>query len=391
MKRWYQIKNLGPTVGEIRLRGIIGYSKQDEEGWFGTIEGQAGTVKEFEQELSELGPVNKIHLYISSEGGLVADGLAIHNILKRHPADVICYIDGYAFSIATVIAMAAKEIHMPANALMMIHNASGWTDGDYRDMKRMAEALEVHNRAIRNAYAEHSGRDEKEFIALMDATTYLDGNDAKRLGLVDVVTDEIALSNMAIHPRIRNSAEFAKLPTSFARMFDMPAASEPSAQSQTPPHNKTDDDTMKTLILALCQLHGITVTPEMSEEQLAAAISNHKPTAPNAVLNLSDEETKKIFDKAVSDAVTAQINTHVANATKELSEKVTNLEGLIRNGAAGAAGAGKPVAGSGNGNGDGAPTKEQQIKDLETQISNCTDPIQRGKLVMDLRKARAAA
>lgn len=358
MKRWYQIKNLGPAVGEIRLRGIIGYSNKDEEGWFGTIEGQAGTVKEFEEELRELGNITQLNLYISSEGGLVADGIAIHNILKRHPATVTCYIDGYAFSIATVIAMAADEIHMPSNALMMIHNAAGWQDGDYRDMRRMAEALEVHNRAIRNAYAAKSGRDEKEFIALMDAETYLDGNDAKKLGLVDVVTDEIALSNVAIHPRIRNSAGFAKLPAAFARMFDMPGSSKPSAHHPNPSTPNTTEP-MKPVILALAKLAGISVTPDMTDEQLEAAITNYKPEPPKMQLNLEDSETKQIFDKAVADGITALLPDKVKEATNDLTKKIENLEGLIRNGAAGAAASGKPVPGAGNGGGNDPKIKNR--------------------------------
>ena len=334
MKRWYQIQNLGSSVGEIRLRGIIGYSKEDQEGWFGKVEGEAGTVKEFEEELRELGDIAQLNVYISSEGGGVADGLAIYAILKRHNAKVVVHIDGYAFSIATVIAMAGDEIIMPANALMMIHNASCYAGGDYRDFERTSEALKVHNQAIRKAYAAKSGRSEQEFIALMDATTYMDGATAKSLGLVDVVTEDVAISNAVIHPRVRASADFAKIPAKFAAVFDIPRQPKPSAQP---------DPIMNKAILALAALAGIPTKENMTEDEIVAACQNHKPQAPKAELNLADEETKKLFNAAVAEGIQSALPEHLTKATAELEKKVADLSAIIRNGAAGSAGAGAPV------------------------------------------------
>lgn len=332
-KKWFTIKNVGPAVGEIRLRGIIGYSNKVTEGWFGTYEGEAGTVKEFEEELRALGDIGTLNLYISSEGGIVSDGLAIHNILQRHQARVIAHIDGYAFSIATVIAMAADEIRMPSNALLMIHNASTYGGGDYRDFEREAEALKVHNAAIRRAYAAKSGRDESEFIPLMDATTYMDGPTAKALGLADTITDEVALSNI-VNPKVKASADWAKLPPHIAARFDIPDQTTPPREIPTP---------MNKAILALASLVGVALKGDETEDQAAAAITAHKPTPPKIELNLEDPETKAHFDGLVT------------NATQPLKAQIEALESLIKNGAAGAAGAGNPVK---------APGKEPEEKKM---------------------------
>lgn len=322
MSKWFQIKNLGAATAEIRLRGIIGYSNKASEDWWGYSEGQAGTVKEFDEELRALGEISILNLFISSEGGIVADGLAIHNILKRHTARVIAHIDGYAFSIATVVAMAADEIRMPSNALLMIHNASTYGGGDYRDFEREAEGLKVHNQAIRRAYAVKSGRDESEFQPLMDATTYMDGATAKSFGLIDVITDEVALSNVVIHPRVRASADFAKIPQHHAAHFDISAPAKPT------PHIPKN---MKALF-ALASLVGLSLKGDETEDQLCDAITAHKPTPPKLELNVEDPETKAHFKKLVDEA------------TAEMKTEITNLNALIKNGAAGAAGAGVPVS-----------------------------------------------
>lgn len=367
MSKWFSIKNLGNATGEIRLRGIIGYSNKESDGWFGPIEGQAGTVKEFEEELRALGAITALNLYISSEGGIVADGLAIHNILQRHEAKVIAHIDGYAFSIATVVAMAADEIRMPSNALLMIHNASTYGGGDYRDFEREAEGLKVHNAAIRRAYAAKSGRDEKEFIGLMDATTYMDGPTAKSLGLCDVITDEVALSNLVIHPRIKASAEFAKIPAHLAARFDISASPTPSAPIPSPTNMKAT--------IALAALLGLTLKGDETEDQIVTACQAFKPTPPKLELNLEDPETKAHFEKLV-DAASAP-----------LKKQITDLEGLIKNGAAGAAGAGAPVPAAGGG---GGKTKDEQITDLQAQMSASKDSKERGILALQIRDLRNA-
>lgn len=333
-RSWLQIKNIGPKEGELRIRGIIGYSNKSGEDWFGPYEGEGGTVKEIEEELRALGPIETLNVYISSEGGLVSTGLAINSILTRHSAKKIVHIDGYAYSIATVIAMAGDEIRMPANALLMIHNASTYAVGDYRDMEREAEALKAHNTAIRRAYAAKSGRDEKEFAALMDATTFMDGPTAKSLGLVDVVTSEMKLNNLSISDRFRASAEFAKMPARWSTLFDTPPPATPPAP--IPSSNKH----MKAII-ALATHLGISLPENCTEDQAVEAFKAHKPAAKNVVIDFEDP------------AVQAAFTARITDATKADKDKIAALEGelakitaLLANGAAGAAGGNAPVIGA---------------------------------------------
>lgn len=53
-----------------------------------------------------------VNLYINSVGGSVKEALGIYSTLRRCPATVVAYIDGYAASAASVIAMAADKIVM---------------------------------------------------------------------------------------------------------------------------------------------------------------------------------------------------------------------------------------------------------------------------------------
>ena len=70
------------------------------------------SAKEFAAELKALGDAKNIVLRINSFGGDVFDGLAIYSRLASSGANITVYIDGMAGSIASVIAMAGKEIHI---------------------------------------------------------------------------------------------------------------------------------------------------------------------------------------------------------------------------------------------------------------------------------------
>ncbi|MGP4107389.1 head maturation protease, ClpP-related [Virgibacillus sp. L01] len=86
-----------------------------------------------------------INLYINSPGGAVFEGVAIGNMLKRHSAHVNGYVDALAASIASVILMAANTIHMPKNAMLMIHNALNFVIGNATELRKAADDLDRIN------------------------------------------------------------------------------------------------------------------------------------------------------------------------------------------------------------------------------------------------------
>lgn len=108
-----------------------------------------------------------INVHVNSYGGSVADGLAIYNALKAHPARVRVTVDGVAASIASLIAMAGDVVEMPASALMMIHAPWGAAQGNAVDMREMAATLDQFASAMTQAYAAKTGRQHSEVLALL--------------------------------------------------------------------------------------------------------------------------------------------------------------------------------------------------------------------------------
>ena len=71
--------------------------------------------------LNELDGTESLTVHINSGGGDVFGGIAIYNILKRYSGEKVCYVDGIAASIASVIMFACDKIICPSGAQIMIH------------------------------------------------------------------------------------------------------------------------------------------------------------------------------------------------------------------------------------------------------------------------------
>jgi ATP-dependent Clp endopeptidase proteolytic subunit ClpP len=149
---------------------------------------------DFKNELDALGDgIKTINLYINSPGGSVFEGIAIHNMLKRHQAKVNVHIDALAASIASVIAMAGDTIFMPKNSMLMIHNPETLAMGNSAELRKVADDLDRIGQSSKQAYLQKAGdklTDEK-LQELLDAETWLSADEAYQYGLCDVVEEAV--------------------------------------------------------------------------------------------------------------------------------------------------------------------------------------------------------
>lgn len=148
----------------------------------------------FVDNLAGLTAADTVNLYINCTGGSVKEAIGIYNVLQRCPATVIAYIDGFACSAASVIAMAADKVIMPRNTAMMIHNASGGAWGTANDLRKAADDLDVINRAAIQSYTMHAGDSlpADELQKMLDAETWLTAEECLKWGLADELgTNEV--------------------------------------------------------------------------------------------------------------------------------------------------------------------------------------------------------
>lgn len=165
------------------------YDTVESDGWWYDSDTSA---KHFRDELAKHPNAKEITVYINSLGGSVMEGIAIYNQLKRHPAHKTVRIDGFACSIASVIAMAGDTIIMPKNTVMMIHNAWTIAIGNSKELHKAADDLETINQASRQAYLDKAGDKltVEKLTELLDAETYLTAEQCLEYGLCDSFGDD---------------------------------------------------------------------------------------------------------------------------------------------------------------------------------------------------------
>lgn len=186
LKKIWELKQATePNTLEMYIYGNVEGDSYD--WWTDEVTESETSANHFREELAKYPNATNINIFVNSYGGSVFEGTAIYNQLRRHKAFKTVYIDGFACSIASVIAMAGDKVIMPRNAMMMIHNAWTYAMGNSAELRKAADDLEVINKGNRQAYLQKTGDkiNEEELVALLDAETWLTAEDCIRLGLAD--------------------------------------------------------------------------------------------------------------------------------------------------------------------------------------------------------------
>lgn len=185
----YNIVLDGDDGATINLYGEV-VSTRPIDWWTGEpLPGNFIAVDEVLKDLEELQGKDRVTVHINSVGGDMYGGIAIYNRLKSLEAEVITINDGLAASAGSIIFQAGDIRKVNSGSNLMIHGALGFLYGYYQvpDLKAAVKQLEAHNKAGINVYAERTGRPAAEIKSLVDAETWMTGEEAVEQGFADEV------------------------------------------------------------------------------------------------------------------------------------------------------------------------------------------------------------
>lgn len=222
--KWCDIKNQTENTADIYIYGEI----VDDE-----ISKWSDTDKcpdDFIQILNDTKGKAK-NIYINSPGGNVFAGFAIYNMLKRSDGKKKCIVDGYAASIASVIAMCSDEpIAMPENTFMVVHKPLNVMIGNATDFRAAADDLDRLQTAIEGIYQTKMKNAEKDMDTLkqmIENETWLSAKQAAEIFDVSIEKSSSAAAKIMI-------------PENFKAFYkNMP---ECIKNKVTEPKNKTDNN-----------------------------------------------------------------------------------------------------------------------------------------------------
>ncbi|HBB7851709.1 TPA: Clp protease ClpP, partial [Escherichia coli] len=120
------------------------------------------------------------------------------------------------------IAMCGDHIVMPENAMMMIHAPRGVTAGVSGDVRRFADLMDKLGDTMAETYAGRTGRSKQEITAMMEAETWMDGNECKANGFADEVIPAITAMARIESKRI---GDFSNMPEKIKSMISQKTTS----------------------------------------------------------------------------------------------------------------------------------------------------------------------
>jgi len=152
---------------------------------------EPGASEKFRMELEACGEAQEIRVHVNSYGGDVKEGYGIYAVLKAHPARKVCFVDGMAASIASVICTACDEVRMYGHSMMFLHNMECGARGTAQALRKAADDLDKMMEGNRQAYLQKAGGklDEARLIEMLDAQTWLTAKEAQECGLCDQILD----------------------------------------------------------------------------------------------------------------------------------------------------------------------------------------------------------
>ena len=178
--------------------------------------------------LDTLQPLEPIEIHINSIGGSVAVGIGIYNMLKAWKGKKTVFIDGWACSIASVIAMSGDEIVIADNSLIMIHSPSMALQGNAEEMRKTAQTLDTVETTLLNAYNQRTKQPIEKLAEWLSAETWFTAEDCIKYGFADRIGSAI------------DSRMVAKLDQVTIEKMNVPKAVLEKINAKEQPMNKRD-------------------------------------------------------------------------------------------------------------------------------------------------------
>lgn len=143
--------------------------------------------------LSADDPDSDICLFVNSPGGSVLAGLAVYDVMRLVPNDVVTVAGGLAASMGQVLlcaGAAGKRFALP-NAQVLMHEGSAGIGGVAADVEIQAANLVATLERLRRIIARHTGRSIEEVTADVGRDRWFDAEQARDYGFVDHVVSSL--------------------------------------------------------------------------------------------------------------------------------------------------------------------------------------------------------
>ncbi len=255
------VADVGGGEYELTLYGDV-MAADERDWWTGERTGEPAVTSEtVNRELARLREASHVTVRLNSCGGDLYAGLAIHDVLRALPAEVTVRVEGIAASAASVIACAGDRVVVTPGSILMVHEGALALCGYYTgsDVRALSADMDAGVRAMLGVYSAKTGRTVEELRPVVEAETWLVGQEIVDAGFADelddysgeggadeVTTDEGGETVIAgvAHDlsRFRHVPDLAaRVSASVRRVTQAPAATPAVSEMAAPPCAATEE------------------------------------------------------------------------------------------------------------------------------------------------------
>ena len=140
-------------------------------------------IKDF---IDNLKPNEDITIEITSFGGSCTAGNAIVSMLRKASSEghhTSSHVVSIAASMASVIACACDTMTIDSNAFLMVHLPYSNVEGNYINMRKEADTLELVTRSLVSVYRTKFDLNDDQIFNMLEDETWILGSDAQQYGL----------------------------------------------------------------------------------------------------------------------------------------------------------------------------------------------------------------
>ena len=325
----------------------------------GEAYGDEITPSKFRDSIAALKKGEPLEVHVNSLGGSVTSGIAIANTIRELSKSghrTVAVVEGVAASIASITVMACDEIQIYPSAFIMIHNPWTMLMGDANALRKEADTLDKMRSALLSFYRGKFDRTDDEIVALMDAETWISGEECAAYGLdVTLLADE-AKSRAAAkatlrsalakfyHQRINEETklmkdevkkpdeeietpveETEKPAEPSAPVEEKPAAEEKPAEEQTAPAEPAPDEehepTVEELKAIIAELEKkVAELEEQKDPDVENRVSKCQSVFQNKINDLKAEMSAKDEELQTAKASVSSLETALDQSKAELAK-----------------------------------------------------------------------
>jgi ATP-dependent Clp protease, protease subunit len=416
MKPRFIVRNQDDGPAVMNIRGPID-SYFDGDSWSMT-----DTEQEVLNELSLIPKGKPTKVYVNCPGGRVALALGIHNAFKSRAKDLTFINAGEMLSSATILPPEGSNVICPKASVYMVHRPALGVQGDIGQLENAISALKSYETAMASVYTERTGKSNKAIRELMEATTWMSGDEAVEQGFADSDEDDSDSESYAranFDPRIYASFK-GGVPERFKHILAA-AVKRDTQQDDTTSHQpittaaasisatakrggednggkpatpKTQNSMIK-IITALVAA-GFKLPAEATEDQVLANVS--ELITSRDTLTTSNKKLKEDFEKARKDRIEAHVQIKVDSKIIKAELKDKWVNSILENeGNQALLDSMEVIASAFRASRGAAPppvedsekrTAEQRLEEVRTQISTERDPVKIAALAKEARELR---